>query len=722
MNQFIYRCMRTRSANLPKLCCLVIGLLLFTAAFSQNNYSGLLNKDLTPDINGGQLIGSVLDRLLYGAGFSGSVTTVKVLDDADISLTVRVNYTGYTEGFILVSLTDGSMNALAGFQPQKIPVDRNNTGVEVKFQLDWNAFPKDKPFTVPRLVVLVSKDEKGSHGIRTSFKLDKKFNNPLTGENIIIPAALIPIGSAASLPATLPASGGSPQLILPQRNVYEVIKNKQMYLLKVDTQVAKPKPIAAQPAVLRTTGASQPMIRMTAGRKLVNPDMKAVSVLHIPVQPASPAPAPNKDPQGPQDQPLSFWGDFIYSDVDFESQDKITSVSLNIYPDKNRSSGIFYYLPIAYDIKYDASKGYNFNMDYGTASADGSDSKVRMSGTLASGISLYEVQFIKNLMDAYNVQNPGLNLQKPLPLPISEPPVITLGDELKSFGITDVHINNASSITDPVEFSWTTDGTTAAELENLLKANSGIVGKMQIKPQGASLGIQEIPVRIRLIDEHTFGRFNMTPSDFRSRNWRNETPFPLRLQYLHCMIIDKNKDGKEGPIIYSWNLGDMTIPSRCQVKFNTAVIPQWLDNYKGKQARLWLDYNLVDTCSPCNEAVFKTILSSVTRPQLSDVVFRIIPFFEDQKISYMDIEMRSLQGDPAGKSQVSFTPVHITRDSTDYTAGKIYLPPGSDPAFDYRITIVTKEGAEMRSDWIARNSLSVPFGSFQLKELFPSFK
>jgi hypothetical protein len=245
---------------------------------------------------------------------------------------------------------------------------------------------------------------------------------------------------------------------------------------------------------------------------------------------------------------------------------------------------------------------------------------------------------------------------------------------------------------------------------------------MKIKPQGSDLPVQEIPVRIRLIDENTFGRFGMTPADFRARNWRNETPFPLRLKYLHCMIIDKNKDGKEGPIIYSWNLGDMTIPSRCQVKFNTTAIPSWLDNYRGKQARIWLDYSVVDTCSPCNEAVFKTILSSSTRPQLSDVVFRIIPFFDDYKVSYMDIEMRSIQGDVNGKTQTSFTPVHITRDSADYVAGKIYLPPGVDPAFDYRVTVVTRDGAEMRSEWKSRNSLSVPFGSFQLKELFPSIK
>lgn len=700
---------------------LLLGILLSGNVYSQQNYSGLLNKELSPDLSKEAVIGSLVERLIYGGSFSGSVTTVKVLDDAEAFLSIGINFVGYKEGYIHAFLTDENMNTLPAFPTQKAAVDMDTKTAELKLQFDRKAYPENQPFTVPMLVILVSKNDKGTHGVRTVYKLNKQFINPLSPENIIIPLTLTPVGSAASLPAVLPSDNNF-KPALPQRNIYDVIKNKQVYLYKVDTAVIK-----AKPATTTTATRVQPvLIRrdvMVADKtRLINPDLRAVSVLHVPAATGTPPPpSVNKDPQGPDDKPLSFWGDFIYSDVDFESQNKITSVSLNIYPDKNPNSGIFYYLPIAYDIKYDKERGFSFNMDYGTSRTDGTENRVRMSGTLNSGISLYEIQFVKNLMDAYRLQNPGLKLEKPLPLPISETPVITLGDELKNFGITNVNINNASSITDPIEFSWATDGTTAAELENLLKANSGIIGKMKIKPQGTTLPTQEIPVRIRLIDENTFGRFGMTPTDFRTKNWRNETPFPVRLKYVHYMIIDKNRDGKESPIIYSWNLGNNQVPSKNQVKFNVAAIPQWLDNYKGKQARIWLEYSVVDTCSSCNDNVFKSIVSSTTRPQLSDVVFRLIPFFDEYKVSYLDIEMKSMQGDPSGRSEVNFPAVHITSDSTDYTAGKIYVPSGASPAFDYRITVVTKEGAEMKSAWINRSSLSVPFGSFQLKELFPSF-
>ncbi len=712
MNQFIL--------NAKSFFSLLLALLFFSQAFSQNNYSGLLNKELTPELGKEQVIGSLLERLLYGGSFSGSVTTVKVLDDQEQSLTVAVNFVGYKEGFVHVFVTDENLNTLPAFPSQKAAITNDAKEVDIKLQFDRKAYPENQPFTVPMLVVLVSKNDKGTHGVRSVFKLNKKFVNPISPENIILPVNLTPVGSAASLPAVLP--GNNNVLILPTRNVYDVIKNKQTYLYKVDTAAAK----TAKPATSTSSATAQPvMIRrdaMLAERATVlNPDLRTISVLHIPTGTQPTPPSVNKDPQGPDDKPLSFWGDFIYSDVDFESQNKITSVSLNIYPDKNPNSGIFYYLPIAYDIKYDKERGYSFNMDYGTSRTDGSENRVRMSGTLTSGISLYEVQFIRNLMDAYRLQNPGLKLEKPLPLPISETPVITLGDELKNFGITNVNINNASSITDPIEFSWATDGTTAAELENLLRANSGIIGRMKIKPQGTTLPTQEIPVRIRLIDENTFGRFGMTPTDFRTKNWRNETPFPVRLKYVHYMIIDKNRDGKESPIIYSWDLANKEVPSKNQVKFNIAAIPQWLDNYKGKQARIWLEYSVVDTCAPCNENVFKKIVSSTTRPQLSDVVFRLIPFFDEYKVSYLDIEIKSLQGDPSGRSEVNFPAIHITKDSSDYVAGKIYVPSGTNPAFDYRVTVVTKDGTEMKSAWISRNSLSVPFGSFQLKELFPSF-
>lgn len=692
-------------------------MLLLNGLHAQLNYSGLLNKELSPDLSRDQLVGSLLDRLLYGGNFTGSITTVKVLDDRDVSLTVGINYVGYKEGYLHVSLADDNLNTLVSFPAQKAAIDKDGQAVTLKLEFDKRAYPENTPFNVPMLVVLVSKNDRGTHGIRTVYKLNKKFNNPLSAENTVVPVTLQPVGSAASLPATLPASGDL-RILLPQKNIYENIKSKQLILYKTDTAAMRINP-----------EAMRSMPRSTA-RRTVGADTRTVSVLHMPVVATfTPAPGttttpppPNRDPQGPSDNPLSFWGDFIYSDVDFESQMKITSVSLNIYPDKNPNSGIFYYLPIAYDIKYDREKGFAFKMDYGASRGEGAENRVRMSGTLTSGISLYEVQFIKNLMDVYKNINPALRpFDRPMPLPISETPEITLGDELRNFGIANVNINNASSITDPVNFSWMTDGTTAAELENLLRVNSGIVGKMKIKPQGTSLPVQEIPVRIRLIDENTFGRFNMTPGDFRGKNWRNETPFPVKLKYLHFMIIDKNREGKESPMIYSWDLGNTQVLPKNQVKFNAAAVPQWLDNHKGKPARIWLDYSVVDTCSPCNQKAFEEIVSSLTRLQLSEVLFRMIPFFEEYGIAYMDVEMRSVQGDPGGKTMVTFPPVHITSDSTAQLLGKLHLAAGAEPAFEYRVTVVTKEGAEMRSGWKARNSLSVPFGSFQLKELFPSF-
>src|SRR5690606_26650057 len=229
------------------------------------------------------------------------------------------------------------------------------------------------------------------------------------------------------------------------------IKDKPLYLHQV-------KPVRN----------GKPTPTPVAEHKPVKSKYTGVSVLKMqPMYVATPSSSTSSapvstEPQSTDNKQVSFWGDFIYSDVDFESQIKITSVNLNIFPDKNPNSGVFYYLPLAYDIRYDGEKGYAFNVDYGTARGEGTESKVRMSGTLSSGISLYEVQFIKNLMDAYKKQNPGLKLNKPMPLPVVETPVITIGDELKNFGITSVNINNGGSVVDPVEFSWLTDGTTAA--------------------------------------------------------------------------------------------------------------------------------------------------------------------------------------------------------------------------------------------------------------------
>lgn len=684
---------------------LIIMIVLSVSATAQN-YSGLQHKDLTQDNIREALVGSILGAI-FDDGVSGDIEKIKVIDDREMSLTVNIKYWGFkTGGSLQILLADENLVPLKGFAPQTTTLAPDQEQVELKVQLDPGSYEENQTFVAPRLVALISKSADASQGLKRVFKLNKKFTNPITAENIIIPVALSPVGSAASLPARLPSQNPA----IPRNNVYKVIKNKALYLNHAKVAATPTQPAVSERVVVKPALTGESVLR--------------VRHLHVAerVRPATqPAPV-STEPEGPDNNPLSFWGDFIYSDVDFESQMDITNVNLNIYPDKNPNSGVFYYLPIAYDIKYDAEKGFAFNVDYGTSRGEETESRVRMSGTLSSGISLYEIQFIKNLMEAYKRQNPQLKLERPLPLPVSETPEITLGDELKHFGIASVNINNVTSIVDPIEFSWQTDGTTAAELENLLRVNSGIIGKMKIKPRSADLPVQEIPVRIRLIDENTFGRFGRTPDEMRKKTWRNETPFPVRLKYVHYMVIDKTRGDKESPIIYSWDLDNKEIQPRNQVKFDMSTIPTWLDNYKGKQARIWIEYSVVESCSPCNEKVFSSIISSTSRPQLSDVVFRVIDFFENYDIAYMDVEMKSLQGDPNGRVETTFPLLHITQDKTDYTAGKIYVPTGASPDFNYRITVVTNNGAEMKSDWISRTSTNVPFGSFQLEELFPALK
>lgn len=689
------------------LHCAGMMTILSLSAVAQN-YSGLQGKELTQDNLRDAIVGSILGAILDGS-IPGDVEKVNVIEDYETLLKIRLKYHGFESGgFVTMTITDENLLPLKGFNPQTAAITPEVKDVEVTLSMDPGSYPENEPFTAPRLVIIMSKTEDGSKGVKRVFKLNKKFVNPLTAENIIIPVALSPVGSAASLPAALPSQNSA----IPRTNVYKAIKNKAFYM----EQRIQPAGTTISPAA--RAAATE--------RVAVSPALASESVLkarHLyRVSPGTGTTTVNTEPQGPDNKPVSFWGDFIFSDVDFESQMDISNVNLNIYPDKNPNSGVFYYLPIAYDIKYDPERGFAFNVDYGSARGEESQEKVRMSGILSSGISLYEIQFIKNLMETYKKQNPGLKLERPMPLPVSETPQITLGDELKNFGIASVNINNVNSITDPIEFSWQTDGTTAAELENLLRVNSGIIGKMKVKSTSEDLPMQEIPVRIRLIDENTFGRFGMLPSDMRNKTWRNETPFPVRLKYVHYMIIDKTGNGKESPIIYSWDLGNQEVQPSNQVKFDMTTVPSWLDTYKGKQARVWIDYSVVESCTPCNEKVFSGIISSTSRPQLSNVVFRVIEFFETYNVAYLDVEVKSIQGDPNGRTETTFPVLHITADKADYTAGKIYVPNGGSPSFDYRVTVVTQDGAELKSDWINRTSTSVPFGSFQLEELFPSLK
>src|SRR5207245_892074 len=181
---------------------------------------------------------------------------------------------------------------------------------------------------------------------------------------------------------------------------------------------------------------------------------------------------------------------------------------------------------------------------------------------LDSGVDVAEIDLAKQLLNAYRARNPqiadpqlGSMTLRPLPIDGAD---VSLGVGLRQYAIPQdkIAIVALSDVLGEIDVSWITDPTTKDMLQLALSEDVGINGSVTFKPTGGAIPSPQIPVTIQLADPGTFGLLRWR----RDEAWRNSTPYPLRLRYLHALMLENNV-----PIIYSWDLGDREVPPLAQV-------------------------------------------------------------------------------------------------------------------------------------------------------------
>ena len=53
------------------------------------------------------------------------------------------------------------------------------------------------------------------------------------------------------------------------------------------------------------------------------------------------------------------------------------------------------------------------------------------------------------------------------------------------------------------------------------------------------------------------------------------------------------------------------------------------------------------------------------------------------------------------------------------SGGDLFVPEGNQPAFEYKLYVLMKDGTLLESEWIAYNNLILTIGEAQLKAQFP---
>jgi hypothetical protein len=670
--------------------------LLLTMLASAQNFSNLLNKKLNKIDDVGSVIESGLGSLL-GGKIKGDIDSVVVVNDSERELHLKIFYRGFENAFFKLSTTDPSKQKQNAVKKSEFSLTGKSSPLTCVMTLSPD-YPKGQLLESPFLKLEFAKDASKPGQVAT-YSLNKKWKIELNPENVVINIKPQPVGNTANLkPNEVKDVNASKPILFDASKLY--------YNHKLDIKTVSAAQSSSQPATKPSAAQAKPMMLNT--------------VILTPIlinQPAG-SPAPDLSPKGPDKQPYYLWTGLTSDNPDIERPQDISNINMSIFRDKEQRSGVFYYLPADYHLKYEPKdepeKGYNLTIDYGGRNAGTETAPVRMSAKLTAGMTTAEIQFIERLLKARIPEAKELR-----PLPLAENPVFSFQTYLTSqYNIPQnkIAVESSTDLSNDIRVAWQTDADTKEFMQVALTSGEGIAASVVLKPQAPDIIEQQIPVTINLADSRTLGKITLDKANWRNRNWKNNKPYPLQLRHLNILKISQTT---KAPIIYSWSLDNTVVPPKAQVKFDASLVPAWLDT--AQSMLMWIDYSVVE-CRPCNDKVVTAVTRGVSGNTVQMVKFTIPPaVFDTLNASYFMVSIRSKQVDPNGETVKELpTTLKITRsEDREFSAGPLYVPTGSTISFEYKLRLATTDSEFVEAaEWIPATEKEIFLGKARMKEIF----
>lgn len=731
--------------------------MLWPARALAANDNELIGRELSPSGAQGENIEGVLFELL-GVDKRPQLEKVTVSHADPGLLRLQLHLREFDNYRLVATLLDDQEQQILHFESVNQAISASAEPTDIEFKLPADA-DEGLSFDSAFVHVVAQKFGRDVPGSEWLYRLDKHWSKAIAPENVVIRINAAPVGAAARLPSRPPGGG---RLILPAPKVIKAEVLQPKYTIKKATlsstalsqlnsarlmsaSAAKPGTTtnntrssnARSPAKTSNTTAMRinPEALRSATKTQLQPQLlsqQQVKILSNTDRVLKQLPSrqtanlklgiktedKNRGAQGPSAQSIDLLS-VVNTDLDVPVQ-SILQVRKEIYLDKNPQSGVLYYIPRAYHLQWDTDEGYGMKMLYAATEQDAESGQVLMAMRLASGVSARDSQLVMDLARAYRAaHNTSLkiNVIRPLPL-ISEHPGISLSDSLGShFNIAEDSIV-ASVVSDALEemnVSWVTDEVTKENIQLVLSQDIGIAGDVTYDLESDEVARVSIPASVRLADQGTFGPLHWR----RNTSWRNPTPYPLRLKYLHMMLLENNT-----PVIYSWDLGRSEVPPRAQVEWDTSRVPRWLDQ---RAKRAWVEYAVVQDCVECDREVMRGLTFGASRASSrQDIILRTLTPLADSGAIEIGIRLRSRYFSSAGDTLETQAMIVLDADREEFDGGKVYLidrQPGEerpgDPLFEYQLELVMSDGSILNSpagQWIPSHRGRLMIGKVQLEQ------
>ena len=683
----------------------------------------LQGRELTPARDLETSLDTILGQLLGGGGqppSAGRIESVVVTEDGPARLTVSITCSAGLEGRRLRGELIGRDRRTQHQQFRTAPARVEGGAREV--QISFEPVESVAAAALADSAFLRVSVDGGGPDLKRVFVLNKVWQGsgtPVSGSGAsVVRVRPRPEPLASALPQTEPPAGPPARPIAPVVGVFSPMRDRPAVVRDQPAVVrdhrgivrdhrGEPAPAVAPPsprqreAVMTRTAPVLKELPPTS--RVLTMDARLFTLSTADQSNGAKGPSPLEQ--------YDLLADLNADPIDLDAR-QVVSINSYVYRDQTQDSPFFYFVPQTYHLGWRADQGrYDMAMLYLAATAPGAAGEVSMAAGLTAGIDQNEINVAKELLRAFcaNHRCPREPQLRPFPIDPSRV-AVSLSGTLRLFNIPAEKVApvGLSTALGDFQLAWVTDAVTKENVQ-LVMEQGGINGGVSFTPPGADQPAPRVEVQIKLADFGSFERSRWR----RGEAWRNPAPYPLRLKYLHALLIGADNR----PTVYSWNLDDALVPSGGRVEWNASAIPQWIDR---KALRMWVNYAVVEDCESCKQQVMKAITGGVTSVAASQITFHTIDPIAAMGAYELALRVRSKRFDPDGREQKEKSIV-LKADNQDFTLGPIYVGEqageASDALFEYFVTVAMADGTQHEARrWIPSSDLRVLIGRSQIEK------
>jgi len=362
--------------------------------------------------------------------------------------------------------------------------------------------------------------------------------------------------------------------------------------------------------------------------------------------------------------------------------DDLLGIRSQIWGDKNPVSGIYYFLPSSYHLRWNAVAGtHDLDVQY-LSSQDGEDPQVLIQATLVPTVSRARRRAAEMLVMA-RARIDGLPFIELRPLPIDgDATTNTVAEVLRNeYGVDSVGVRQPLDVLGEVRVGWRMSQTRVDNLVEILRAGQGIAPEMRVRAAGADDFVEAIHLNLGWQEP---GAYPLIPWG-NETTWTNDFPHPVRLNGLHALVLDP----EERPTLVSWDLSSTPPVASGSVAAMGSVVPAAV---AAAAALTWVDFDVAPDAASTEVAV-RSITGGVSENLRQRLVVSLLDPLTATGAARVKVFIRSPYLEPGSDRPVMRTLTFDVDGATEELV--LYLGRADDAVpFEWTASLVMPDGTE----------------------------